>query len=182
MTGESIPSQLRELLLSIRNASIARLTRYSWLAKEAAARGGDLPANLVFSGTSGPLIIALQSGPVIGVASQPSLISVTLWLEREAGSDPDVHAVEADDPHFSRPEFAQMIGRRVTDISILVRDAQNALWESCPREVGVLLAIEDAPDLLLSHGLHDDSDDFSVLLREDVRSTLWPQLREMRVE
>ena len=183
MTEEGIPSRHQDLLKSIRNATVVRMTRYSWSPKETVAVESDHRPDQVFSRTAGPLLITLQSGVVIGVASQPSLISVTLWLEEPShtSSDPELHAIEADDPQFSEPGFAQMLGKRVAAVAILTRDPENAKWESCPREAGVLLTFDGAPELILSHGLHDNSDDFSVLMRKDVNPSLWPRLHEVRI-
>jgi hypothetical protein len=43
----------------------------------------------------------------------------------------------------------------------------------------VILGLDGAADLVLSHGLHDDSDDFSVVTRDDVKPSLWPRLQEV---
>lgn len=180
MTEEDIPSRRHELLRAMRGATITRMTRYSWSAKEEVGSESNMRPELVFSRTGGPLVITLESGLVIGAASQPSLISVTLWLEDppRTSSDPELHAVEADDPVFSEPGFAQMLGKRITAIAILTRDPENAKWQSRPREAGVVLTFEGAPELILSHGLHDNSDDFSVVMRKDVSPALWPRLHE----
>lgn len=183
MTEEDTPSRHHDLLRSILGASITRLTRYSWSPKEAVASESELQPELVFSRTAGPLLITLSSGRAIAASSQPSLISVTLWLDKvpSISSDPDLHPIEADDPKFSEPDFARMLGKQVTAVAILTREPKNAKWESRPREVGVSLAFDGASDLILSHGLHDDSDDFSVLMRKDVSPSLWSQLQEVPV-
>ena len=182
MIEEDIPSRRLNLLRSIRGLSVVRLTRYCWAPKEALAFENDLRPELVFSHAAGPLLMTLESGIVIGAASQSSLISVTLWIDDgSTASDKELHAVEADDARFSEPGFAQMLGRRVAAIAILTREPKNAKWEDRPREVGVLITLESAPELILSHGLHDDSDDFSVLMRKDVKPSLWPRLHEVRV-
>jgi hypothetical protein len=183
MTEEDIPSRRQDLLISLRSAPIARMTRYSWSPKETVGREDNLRSELVFSRTAGPLLITLESGLVIAASSQPSLISVTLWLDQppRISSDPELHPIEANDPQFSEPGFAQMLGKRAGAVAILTRDAENAKWESRPREVGVLLRFEGAPDLILSHGLHDNSDDFSVLMHKDVSPSLWPRLHEVHI-
>lgn len=141
-----------------------------------------LPPDQVFSRTAGPLLITLKSGLVIGAASQPSLISVTLWIDDgSTGSDAELYAMEADDARYNEPGFAQMLGKRVTAVAILTREPKNAKWENCPREVGVLITLDGAPELILSHGPHDDSDDFSVVMRKDVKLSLWPRLHEVQV-
>lgn len=183
VTAEDIPSRHRDLLMSIRGASVVRLTRCSWSPKETVASDDNLAPTLVFSRTAGPLVITLDSGVVIGAASQPSLISVTLWRDEPplTSADPELYPIEADDPAYSDPGFAQMLGKRVVEVAILTRDPDNARWEDRPREVGVRLTFDGAPELILSHGLHDNSDDFSVLLRKDVSPSLWPRLHETLV-
>lgn len=182
MHEEDIPSRRLDLLRSLRGASIARLTRYCWAPKGMLVLENSLPPDQVFSRAAGPLLITLESGLVIGAGSQPALISVTLWIGNDLiRSDTELQAVEADDARCSEPEFAQMLGQRVTAVAILTREPENAKWENCPREVGVLITLAGAPELILSHGLHDDSDDFSVLMRKDVRPSLWPRLHEVRV-
>ncbi|HEX3764722.1 MAG TPA: hypothetical protein VHW23_38770 [Kofleriaceae bacterium] len=181
MTDEDIPSRHRDLLGSMLGASITRMTRYSWSPKDVVAVESNLPSKLVFSRTAGPLLITLDSGRAIAASSQPSLISVTLWLDKppSISADPELHPVECNDQDYSEPDFAQMLGKHVTAVAILTREPKNAKWESRPREVGVSIAFDGAPDLILSHGLHDDSDDFSVLTRKDMSALLWPQLREI---
>jgi hypothetical protein len=183
MTVEDIPSRRRSLLIALRGARVVRLTRYSWSPAQTVASEPNLRPELVFSRAAGPLLITLVSGLVVGVASQPALISVTLWLDQPPGTaaDPDLHPIEADDPQFSEPGFAQMLGKRVVEVDILLRDPASESWRDRPREVGVRLTFEGAPELILSHGLHDNSDDFSVLLQKDVNAALWPFLHDARV-
>jgi hypothetical protein len=183
MTDEDIPSRRLPLLAAIRDASIARLTRYSWTPKHAIAADHGLGPELAFSRTAGPLLITLSSGLVIAAASQPALISVTLWLDVDPGAaaDPELYPIEADDPEYGQPGFARMLGKRAIDVAILTRDPEREAWRDRPREAGVVIAFDGAPELILAHGLHDDSDDFSVLLREDVDAALWPRLHAARI-
>jgi hypothetical protein len=176
---EDIPSRHRDLLASMLGVRVLRLTRCSWSPKDEVARDDNLLPELVFARTAGPLLITLESGPVIGAASQPALISVTLWRDNPpyTYADPELHPIEADDPAFSEAGFAQMLGKRVVAVSILTRDPENAKWADRPREAGVVLRFEDAPELVLSHGLHDNSDDFAVLMRKDISPSLWSRLR-----
>jgi hypothetical protein len=177
---EDVPSRHRALLTSTWGERVVRLTRCSCSPKEIVARF-DLPLERVFARTAGPLLITLESGLVIGAASQPALVSVTLWREDPpyTDADPELHPIEADDPVFSEPGFAQMLGARVAAVSILTRDPENAKWADRPREAGVVFRFEGAPELVLSHGLHDNSDDFAVLMRNDVNTSLWSRLHEV---
>lgn len=183
MTQEDIPSRQQDLLKVVRGASVTRMTRYSWSPKQTAAIERAIRPELVFSRTAGPLLITLENGVVIGAASQPSLISVTLWRDEPPHTrcDPELDAIEADDPYFSEAGFARMLGKRVMAVGILTRDPENAKWEPLPREVGVVLMFENAPEAILAHGLHDNSDDFAVLMRNDVDPSLWPRLHEVQI-
>jgi hypothetical protein len=181
VTEEAVPSQRRDLLAALVGARIERLTRYSW--EDPDATGSPLPP---FSSAAGPLLIALDSGEILGAASQPSLMSVTLWLERDRKGggaartlgDPELHPIEATDPQLSTPELAALVGRRIESMALLRRDAEKVRWQDRPREVGLVLRTEGGGELILAHGLHDDSDDFSVLLRSQVKPSLWVHLHE----
>jgi len=48
-----------------------------------------------------------------------------------------------------------------------------------PCEAGVVLHFDNGGELILSHGLHDDSDVFSVIARDQIRPSLLPQLSEV---
>jgi len=176
---EDIPSRRLELLAALRSSPVVRMTRHPW-SQSSTLEGGPRP-ELVFSRAPGPLFITLESGLVIGASSQPSLISVTLWLASALDRTEAHLAVEAGDPMLSEPRFARLLGRRAASITVLVRQPENAKWEARPREVGVVVGFDGAREIILAHGLHDDSDDFAVLQRDDVEPSLWPRLHEVRV-
>src|SRR2546430_15037800 len=102
---EDIPSRRRDLLTSMRGARVTRMTRCSWSPKHTVARESNIAPELVFSRTAGPLLVTLESGLVIGVASQPSLVSVTLWRGQPPYSSggSELHPIEAEDPGFTEP-------------------------------------------------------------------------------
>jgi len=185
--SEAVPSQRKALLQRLEGTVVTELTRYSWWPPQQATGEVDVPSSSVFSLTAGPLLATFDSGLTLGFGSQPSLMSVTVWLEKEAGesgggeiaADRELHPVEATDPIYSRSPFRDMIGRRVRSMSILKRRAARASWEGLPREVGLVLHFDDGSELIASHGLHDDSDDFSVITREQISAKLRDQLDEL---
>ena len=113
-------------------------------------------------------------------------MSVTLWLERDGDGrgaartldDPELYPIEADDLRLSMPEISAVLGRRIESLTLLRREPVKAKWEPLPREVGLVLHLEGGSELILAHGLHDQSDDFAVLLRRQILPVLLPELRE----
>jgi hypothetical protein len=186
---EDVPSRKLDLLRSLEGAKVASLVRYSWWPAEEAARELAIPRSSVFSLTGGPLLVKLDSGTVIGAASQPSTASVTIWLERDQegndrsgfgiNEDDELTAIDAGDPVYSDESIRTLPGRRVISVHIVKRRPPNTLWQGLPCEVGILLAFESAGELLLSHGLHNSSDDFSVITRSQIDPSLKGELFEV---
>ncbi len=186
---ERIPSESLGTLAKLNHAKISRLTRYSWLSKAEAVAEWNLSPSQVFTLAAGPLIITLDTGLIIGFASLPSQASVSVWTERtETGeSDPELMTendaelfpIEADDPIYSQQELAALIGREVTGAKLLKLNTEKALLKAVPKEVGIVLTFENGTELILSHGLHDESDDFSVLLKSQIDGTLYSSLTEL---
>src|SRR5262245_33053369 len=133
LNEEDVPSRRCELLKLIEGARIVRLVRFSLDPPDEATRDLGVPESEVFSRTSGPLLLWLESGAVIGASSQPSLISVTLWLEQAAGGAPgdiqgddELYAVDAADPRYSDEHIGRLVGRRVRAVHVIVREARDA--------------------------------------------------------
>jgi len=185
---EDVPSREKDLLASLLGATVTALVRYSWNAPQEVVEEDHLAPELVFSLTAGPLLITIDSGRVVGFASQPSLISTTVWLEKESGGvggaqevlgDAELHPIDARDPIYTREQIRRLPGSRIVSIHIMKRAPKNALWVGLPCEVAVVLQFDTHAELILAHGLHDDSDDFSVITREQIKPSLVPQLHEI---
>jgi hypothetical protein len=171
-----IPSRRQVLLRAAEGATLRQLTRYTWMSR---AEFVDSAApDQMFATTGGPVVLAFSNGVAIGASSQPSLISVVVWDARldDPAADDELVAIDAADPELSSARFASLVGKRLIGSEILIRDAKNAKWVDRPREAGVVLRFEGDAALVLSHGLHDDSDDFSVLTWADVAPALRGQL------
>jgi hypothetical protein len=186
---ECVPSNSKELLAKLLGAVVTELVRYSWWPAAESAKECNIPNESVFSLTAGPLLITLQSGLVLSVGSMPHLISVILTVERDesgrflndepAEDDDELHPINAADPVYSSEEFRRLVGKRVTSIHVLRREPKDARWTSRPREVGVVLGFDSGGELILSHGLHDGSDDFSVITRNQIDPDLVGKLCEI---
>ena len=194
MYTSDIPSNRSEILDSLKQLKILNLTRYSWERPDRAVLEYGIEAKEVFSLTAGCLMMSFDSGLVIGYSSQPSINSVIIWVEKNevgetseelAEEDNELYAVEATDAVYSNNFWARFVGQRISNITILKRSYNTSLlsnliifkggyryrssrYEDLPNEIGLLFEVEDGSRFIASHGLHNDSDDFSVIQQSQI--------------
>lgn len=175
---EDVPSKQIELLNRLKNNKVCRITRYSWLLASQAMEEWSIPASLVFRLTSGPLLLTLESGLTVGFASLPEKTSVTVWLEKADENDQkygvisedssDLFPVEACDSNYSEASICQLVGKQITSIQIIKKVPENLLVAQTPCEAGLIIGFENGDELVLSHGLHNNSDDFAIIFRQEI--------------
>lgn len=195
---DKIPSHNINIIKMLPNAIVTRMVRCSSCSPDILKseyrdnfnEPYPQPDSMIFSMTSGPVCIWLDSGIVIGVGSQPSLYSVTLWVERDQNgilsddpceNDDDLFPIEASDERYSMDTIRQLIGQKIEKVSILKREADDPRLMGRPMEVGVVIYFENGTDLVLSHGLHNNSDDFSVINKNQIIPSIIPLLHEITV-
>jgi len=187
-TSGPLSSKL-DLLSSMIGERIVEMIRYSWLAPEAAVSQYGLSRGDCFSLTSGPIAIRFANGLIIAFGSEPSLASVICWTERDLTGrwsnerldlDSDLFPVSATDNRYSTPGIKSVIAEILTGFTIWKRPPVNHLWDELPREVAIRLVVTNGHDLWLTHGLHNDSDDFSVLEESRLMEKLRVSLIEPR--
>lgn len=187
LTGASvIPSACIPLLQIIKNEKLSKLIRFSWWESEESAEQCEIAQDEVFSLTYGPLLLYFESGLVIGVASNPSKNSIVLWVEKDntgyikdeaIENDTELYPIDAEDKIYSTSYWAQIVGQKIKKLNIIERDPYNALYEELPNEVGLEIVMENDTKFILSHGLHDDSDDFSVLTTSQLEVDILTSLK-----
>jgi hypothetical protein len=186
-----LPSNNIPVLIKLKDSRISKMMRYSWWPSEESAVECEISLSSVFCLTAGPILFTLESGLVIGFGSQPELASTIVWIEEtEDGkrdeeittvNAPDLYPVEACDSTYSEETICQLIGKNIVAIKILQRDTDNSRIQGLPREYGVVLEFDNGSELVMSHGLHDNSDDFSVIFRNQIQQDIVKDLREMIV-
>ena len=186
---ENIPTKHREIISKLINKKARKIIRYSWEPPKIAMEKWDIPESYVFNFTEGPLLLTLETGLVVGFHSQSSLASVTVWIEEtedkksgkevKIADDRELFPIDSCDITYSPKEFQSIIGQEIVSIKLLKRDPENAILEGLPREAGLLLKFKNNIEMVLSHGLHDYCDDFSVLLKSQILPEILPQLTEL---
>ena len=169
----AIPSASIELLRRLLGKRVTKLVRYSWWPKEEVAMECAIPDDLVFSLTAGPLAVIFDDGDVLGVSSDPALNSVVVWQDKVSGcqptpqnameTDPELFALPGNDERYSKPTWSHFFGLVVSGFTVLKRSLPTAREDAKPSEIGLRINFEDGSGFIASHGLHDGSDDFSVL-------------------
>jgi len=178
-----IPSNRSELLNSLKGLKILSLVRYSWEQPDRAAIEYGIEAKEIFSLTAGCLIIGFDSGLFIGYSSQPSKNSVITWVEKNedgetetseklAEGDNELYPVDARDAVYSNIFWARLVGQRISNITILKRSYSSSLYEDLANEIGLLFEVEDGSRFIAAHGLHNNSDDFSVIQESQIDSEI----------
>ncbi|MEH2240550.1 hypothetical protein [Nostoc sp.] len=85
-----------------------------------------------------------------------------------AEEDNELYPVDARDKVYSNNFWARFVGQRISNITILKRSYSSALYAHIANEIGLLFEVEDGSRFILSHGLHADSDDFSVIQESQI--------------
>jgi hypothetical protein len=191
---ENVPSKQIELLNQLKHYKISKLVRYSWLPPEEAAKEWSIPLSSVFCLTAGPLLITLETNLVIGFSSLPREASITVWLEKTEKGEQDVdisiendgelYPIDACDPIYSEKSICEVLNKQVNSIKILKKKPENILLAQLPCEAGLVMEFEGltlTTKLLLSHGLHDNSDDFAIIFNDEIPQNMLNQLQEVIV-
>lgn len=178
---ESIPSEKISLFSLLEGERLDKIVRYSWLKGSEAVEEYGIEPKDVFSLTAGPILLYFKSGMIIGASSEPSKNSVVLWVERDdkgyiakelIEKDSELYPIDSKDIEYSNTFWSQLEGQRVERFSIIRCTPKNAKFECIPNEVGLLIKMSNGIKFILSHGLHDNSDDFSVITENQIDERL----------
>ncbi len=186
---EDVPSQRLNLINQIKNHKILRLVRYCTRSPEEATRVHGIPHSSLFRLINGPLLMTLESGLTIGFMSLPELVSIILWVEEtESGEhgdeiliseDSKLFSIDSCDPVYSEKSICQLIGKQVVRIKLLKRRPKSARVASRPCEAGIIFEVEGGFEFILSHGLHNYSDDFAIIYKHELLPYFMEEIEEI---
>jgi len=181
------PSSSISLLQEVVGKCVTGLVRYSWWPKEEVASECGTTESSAFSLTYGPLGVAFEDGTVIGVAEQPSLNSVVVWVDRAGGAaakypemdeDSEFFPIDARDCQFSQQLFGDVVGEALINLVILKPRSMNALLGELPSEVGLCFVFEGGRKLVAARGLHQVGGDFAVIGYEQIPASVRGEIVE----
>lgn len=181
-----VPSKCKELLASIIGDSVEDLVRYSWWkSAEDGAECGILKESDFFARGPGPLLIKLKSGLNIGFSDDSSNNSLLVWMEADGlgneSPDPlahgsDLNEIKVGDFKFSDETWMNLLNRMIIDVIILRQETTKPKYADLANEAGVVIVLEGGEHIVLSHGLHDNSDDFALIKLNDILPSISDQL------
>ncbi|CBJ37742.1 protein of unknown function [Ralstonia solanacearum CMR15] len=166
-----VPSKASDFLRLFTGKRVARLVRYSWWPAEEVGAQCGIRDDQAFSLTAGPLAVEFEDGAILGLTSDPSLNSVIVWDEGARRAGHGSPSLDTDDELFSIAEsgsfagggWRKFVGLSLDEFTILSRVAVSSKEGERPSEVGLRFKFVGGASFVASHGLHDNSDDFSVL-------------------
>jgi len=122
------------------------------------------------------------------VASDPGINSVIVWLDRAVGKartsqtlseDPELFPINAKDEAYSEPLWCKFTDRTLTGFSILKSTDMNSCQAGLPSEIGLCFLFGDKDRFIASHGLHNGTDSFSVVLDTQIDPIVRENLEEL---
>lgn len=166
-----VPSNASEYLRSLLGKRVSRLVRYSWWPAEEVGSQCGIGDDQAFSLTAGPLAVYFEDGAILGLASDSAQNSVIVWDEAARRTNGSQRSLDADDELFAISDsgpfasggWRSFAGLSLSGLTILRRVAMSLKEQSRPSEVGLRFMCSSGASFIASHGLHDSSDDFSVL-------------------
>ena len=175
------PSRQVALLRQMVGQRLTRLARFSLESPEELMRpnpdlddDAPLKPHEVFSLAAGPLLLRLDNGLEIGFGSSDHS-EIILDAKRLPDGRTSPHpyqeegnfVLDAAEARFCRPEIRQMLGRPLRDVAVLKMDGAH-FGKGRSFEVGLVIYVEQCPELILSANLTKGLDDFAVTLREEI--------------
>lgn len=174
------PLMAADYLKSFVGLRATRLVRYSWWPAEEAAVECNVDRSAVFSLTAGPLSVQFESGEIMGVASDPAINSVIVWDESARchaslfstlDQDEELFPISAQDELYASAFWREIVGSVLIELTVLKKRVMSAKEEGVPSELGLRFVFQNGKSFIASHGLHDGSDDFSVLEEKKISIT-----------
>lgn len=183
-----IPTNISDDLRRLVGCKLMSIKRYSWWPPEDVVSDYGVAPKDVFSLTAGPAAIEMETGIVLGIASDPSLNSVVVWVEKDISGnylrdepldrDEELHEISSVDPIYSNSFWHRLAGCRVVEIKVLKRVSESIRVSQRPCQVGLSFLLDSGDVFLAAHGLHDDSDDFSIIPESLILPSLQEGLKE----
>jgi hypothetical protein len=175
-----VPTRNRALLASCVGRRIVRLVHYAEesndeLLENKAYAARQVTRTQLFSMANGPLLVELDDGTKLCVASSEELVSVTVEVADEPELDREWEfRIDATDAEHSEPRFTAIMGKRIAAVRVLqemVPPSERGKIVDRPREVGLVFDLDGGSSVVFSHLLVAAPNDFAVITDEDLRKT-----------
>jgi hypothetical protein len=189
-----LPSENLGLFDLFINKSIINITRLSWHSLEECRKEYGSDYDKLFSRVSGEIWVEIENNSILACRTEPSQRAVYVWLEKDEFNnsrlrpksldemnrinlydkfymEKSIFPFNAKDEAFTNTYWHTFIGSIIDSIHIIYDD--NIELE----QKGLLLVCSNGSELFMTHGLHDNSDDTSLIRLNDVDKRFKGRLR-----
>lgn len=190
----ALPSRQIELLRSLRRSVVVRMERFA-LFQPTSPENTEIwgiPPDQYFSRCGGLMLFTIQTGMEVRACSNPWLMSVQISVEKtEDGvvvsedplrGDADYYHIDALDPIYSNDAMRSFVGKRIETFRVFRLVSEYAAYEDRPCEAALAVIFVDGSELVLSQGLHNNSDDFSVITHDMIDPRMRSRLIELPLD
>ena len=180
-----VPSAETDYLSGLVGLKITSMTRRTIGPIQELVDDYDIDPQDLFSLADGTLVVQLNNGQTTAFDVEPRQNSVVVW---EVGTNETAdHDSEFDDGcsvHASAFSlWSRHLNQKIAFFEVLERSPKAARFEDQPREAGLVIGLDDGSEFLVTCGLHDDSNDISVIHRPEIHVDLTPHLRvKLRID
>ncbi len=192
---EDTLSERIELIKKLINHRVTDLKRYSlerpdYVAKEIEERFylSSLEAmSSVFRRTSGPILLTLDSGMIFGFGSIESEGSVSVWVERDENgtcseeasilNDDKLYPIDASDTVYSEKIVQELLWKKISSAKILRNEDLYSIM-GVDATVGLSLVFENGQEIIISHNISSNIDDFAIIFRHEIKTEIVERLQE----
>lgn len=183
-----IPSNLRDLLISLIGRRLVNIIKFNDVPEKELVENYYMEPHEFFPLALGPTLFYFEDGLVIGGISVPSKNTVLMWVEKNEEGEHTEWLQEKDEraiPFYAKDydDWKGYLNQVVKSVTILkeIPDSSSRKLD-LPNERGVLLEFENGLNLIMSHGLHDDSDSESLTKLEDIDPYFKDHLKFIPIE
>jgi hypothetical protein len=176
-----------EIVASLKQSPIKKIVRayfdisFDRLKEEHKSR---IPVHDLFNIMSGPLLLHLENGDVIGFENAPIKDSIVAWYEVLRGKQHEEdhymrdlrNYMEHDDPVYStKDNWAHMIGKKITSLKVLVYDKGKIKRYFDDSFQNAIIFETAKGDMVLSHCLQASPthEPFPLTRKSEIPQEIW---------
>ncbi len=176
-----LPSAFKDQLKLWRGQKIVSMTRLLNDDPESIPSLYDIPEEKIFSYFPAPLILELSNREKFGIQVNSAQASVMICETDGMFDETDSIPVKFSDAKYAQEKYAHIDESPIENVSIFIRHPQNQKLASRAREAGIGITFMNGKKLVLSCGLHDGSDTFSIIYAEEIPDRLKQELNETSI-
>ena len=181
-----ILSQRLNILSRIKDRKIVKLVRFQLVPPAIGFSKCKHSPSKEFSHGSGPILMTLDSGLVVGIAYIIEKISLSLWIDRTETGEPrkgarpiaersELFPIDSRDPIFSNSKINLILGKKINKITLAKKEItdieqSNYLYKalSLPKEIGLILELETEFELIFSGGLDGITGGVNIIEKNEI--------------